>query len=202
MPTLTFDEVNRVITVGGDPLPTEVTIQELINAIRDWEDNLENMDNAKVADASGKEALGGNLQVGITLKLLNWRVKFTDRPPPNFVVCTISGGNLVAVDASNQPMSPIAPASYVTTTLATAVSAALVAEWTQAEKEVVLVATPAIRAKTDNLPADPASQSVLLDDHTVLKEPAGHGYDREEDSLKKLSDKIDQLGKQGTVFSV
>ena len=152
--TFSFDEINRVITVGGSPLPTEVTIQQLINAIRDWEDNLENMDCAKVADASGKEDLGGNLQVGITLKLLNWKVKFADRPPPDWVGCGVSGGNLVAVNGNNQPMNPIQPSPYVTVTIKGAVSAALiadVAEWTQTEKDTIFSDVDKVKVEIDKI---------------------------------------------------
>jgi hypothetical protein len=107
MPTFSFDEVNKVITVE---LPdTEITVQQLINAIRDWEDELVNMDVAKIADASGKESLGGGLVVGITLNLLNdWQLKFADRPGPDFIQCTVKDGNLVGGIGGN----PIKESAY------------------------------------------------------------------------------------------
>ena len=136
---LSFDKINKIITV---PAPTtEITVQTLINEIRDWEDELVNIDVAKIADASGKEDLGGGLSVGITLKLLSWKLKFADRSGPDYVDCGVTGGNLVAVDGNNQPMNPIQPAAYVTVTVVKAVSAALiadVAEWTQAEKDGII----------------------------------------------------------------
>jgi hypothetical protein len=153
MPTFTFDKVNRIIEVAAPD--TEVTIQELVNAIRDFEDELYNMEVAKIADASGKEDLGGGLQVGITLKLLNWKLKFEDRTGPDWVDCSVTGGNILAVDANNQPMNPIERAAYVTVTVERAVSAVLLEE-----PEILEV-----KAKTDNLPGDPAGMAALAAAH-------------------------------------
>lgn len=136
---LSFDKITRIITVPATT--TEITIQELINGIRDWEDELANMETPKVAEASGKEDLGGGLSVGITLKLINWKLKFEDRSGPDYIDCGVTGGNLVAVNANNLPMNPIQPAAYVTVTIVKAVSAALiadVAEWTQTEKDGII----------------------------------------------------------------
>ena len=119
-----FDKVNRIIEVESPS--TSVTIQSLINAIRDFEDETYNMEMGKIADASGKESLGGGVQVGITLKLYNWKVKFSDRSGPNYILCDISGGNLVAVDGDGIDMNPIQPASYVTISKTSSVAAAIV----------------------------------------------------------------------------
>ena len=136
MPTLSFDKVSRIIEVAAPD--TEVTVQQLINTIRDWEDEPYNMEVAKVADASGKDDLGGGLAVGVTLRLLNWRVKFEDRAGPTWIDCSVTGGNLIVVDANNQPMNPIQPSSYVTVTVVKAVSAVITeAEWTETEKTQV-----------------------------------------------------------------
>ncbi len=121
---ITFDKVNKwiVITIPD----TEVTIQELINAIRDYEDELVNLDIPKIADCSGKEELGGGVYVGLTLKLIDWKLKFEDRPGPDYVVCNVRGGNLVAYDTTlEEYVNPIQPASYVTVTLTSSSSATL-----------------------------------------------------------------------------
>ena len=119
---ITFDKTNRLINVGGT---TEVSIQELINAIRNFEDELVNFDIPSIASASGKESLGGDLFVGITLKLLNWKLKFEDRDPPN-TVCNVTGGNLIAVDGSGYFMNSIEPSNNVTVTKTASTSAGLV----------------------------------------------------------------------------
>ena len=105
----------RIITVpeaDGD----SITIQSLVNQIRDWEDEQANLCHAHLLAASGKEALGGGAMVGITAKLENAKVKFAARGSPT--TCSIYGGNLVAVDAYGDAMFPIEPSSNVTVQLA------------------------------------------------------------------------------------
>lgn len=181
MPSFSFDKINRIITVAATD--TEVTVQQITNAIRDWEDELINFDIPKVADAVGKEVLSSELQVGITLKLLNWKLKFEDRPPPDWVDCVVSGGNLVAVDGNNQPVNPIEPASYVTVTIARAVSAALLQE----------LDILAIKVKTDNLPSDPADQS-LVSAHIASEFSEIKGDAWTDETLRKIKEKIDGVG--------
>ena len=211
MPTLSFSKTDRIITVE---LPdTEVTVQELINAVRDWEDELVNTEVPKVADASGKDDLGGGLAVGITLKLLNWKVKFEDRSGPDWVDCSVTGGNLIAVDANNQPMNPIEPAAYVTVTVEKAVSGvriADVAEWTQAEKSDHISVAQAVKSKTDNLPSNPAAQSSVQDVKDVIGVPTSptiaddldaveeeiltaKGVGWTDETLKKLAELIESI---------
>lgn len=56
---------------------TTVTVQELVNAIRDWEDELANLSYAKVIDAVGKADLGGGVSTSITLTLSStWQIQF------------------------------------------------------------------------------------------------------------------------------
>lgn len=121
--TLNFDKVNRVIQVA---LPDEeVIVQQLINAIRDWEDELINMEEDKIADASGKDDLGGGAYVGITLKLVNnWRIQFAPRPGPDWVNCFVKGGNLVAENDYND--DPLKSSPYVNAVIAQSTSPTLV----------------------------------------------------------------------------
>ena len=75
------------------------------------------MDIYKIADASGKEDLGGGLFVGITLKLINWTLKFEDRAGPTTILCDVGAGNLLgvsgSVDADNFVfVNPIEPSTY------------------------------------------------------------------------------------------
>ena len=107
-----FDKVNKIITVEAPQ--TEVTIQDLYDAIRDYEDEVYNMEVGKICDASGKEELGGGVRVGITLKLIDWKLKFEDRSGPNYITCNVRGGNLVCYDTSiNDYVNPIEPSAYV-----------------------------------------------------------------------------------------
>ena len=145
---ITLDQATKLITVDPE---TSVTIQQLINTIRDWEDELVNMDCSSVASASGKDDLGGGTLVGITLKLLNWKLKFADKG--SATVCTISGGNLVAVDENNAAMNVIEPSTNVTVMVAQSSSAAMVQD----------ADIDAIKAKTDLLPSDVAEESSVQD---------------------------------------
>lgn len=96
-----FNRVDKLICVTSGQ--TTVLIQDLINAIRDYEDNPGNMDLMQIANATGKQDLGGGAQVGITLELINdWQLAFSGWVPtvpdqPVFV----TGGNLVAVNSFN-----------------------------------------------------------------------------------------------------
>jgi len=120
---IVFDKPNRIIEIEAPA--TEVTIQELLYAIRGYENTIPGMDIAKIADASGKEDLGGGVLVGITLKLFNWKLKFSDRPGPTWIVCNVTGGNLVAVDGTGTFVNPIEPSSFVTVTKTSSASATI-----------------------------------------------------------------------------
>ncbi|MEM2500044.1 MAG: hypothetical protein QXU30_07860 [Sulfolobales archaeon] len=140
MANYSFDRVNKIITVLAPD--TEITIQELYNVIRDWEDDPENMSEAKVADASGKEPLGGGLYTAITLTLLGWRLRFEDRATPT--PCFVRGGNLLAVQDGNY-VNPIYPSANVTVTIAQSTAASLLAEWSEEEKREVIERIRAIQ---------------------------------------------------------
>ncbi len=58
---------------------TEITIQELHNQIRDWEENPAAMSFPDIAQTSGGEDLGGGTSVGLTMELQDARVGFEQR---------------------------------------------------------------------------------------------------------------------------
>jgi hypothetical protein len=71
---------------------TDVDIQELVNVIRDAEDNFIGMAYPKICEASGKDDLGGGIITGITLYLYpDWQLRFW---AGNYTA-RITGGNLV-----------------------------------------------------------------------------------------------------------
>lgn len=119
---LLFDFHNKIITV---PAPdTSLDLQFLINQIRQAEDNLApGMAYYKIADAFGKQDLGGGVRVGITVILLDgWRVAFEARSGPDTISVTISGGNFVGEAGAN----PVAPTAFTQVTVAQSTSASLV----------------------------------------------------------------------------
>jgi hypothetical protein len=154
-----FDKENKLIFIESPS--TEVTIQELVRAIRNFEDSIIGMDIERIADASGKENLGGGLFVGITLKLLNWKLKFEPRLGPDVVLCDVGGGNLIAVSGSEDNevfVNPIDPSAFTSTTKTSAVSAAL------------------LNATSPSDVAD-AVWDEKLADHTGSAESAGYALD-------------------------
>jgi hypothetical protein len=69
-----------------------VDIQELINAIRYAEFDNIGMGYPKIADAGGKDSLGGGITTGITVYLMpDWQIRFWEGQ----YTATISGGNIV-----------------------------------------------------------------------------------------------------------
>ena len=105
---------------------TDVTVQELVTTIRDWEDELVNMEWPKILDASGKEELGGGVLVGITTTLRDAKLKFADRGGPDWVLCNVGGGNLVATSGDvSTYVNPIEPSTFVTVTKTSSSSATL-----------------------------------------------------------------------------
>ena len=117
---ITLNQTTQLITVSDDI----VSIQNLLNAIRDWENKQENMDCPQVAEAAGKQVLSETSSVGVTLTLIDWKVSFGDRPSP--VVCSVTDGNLVAVDGTGTPMSPIEASTNVTVMVSQSSSATMV----------------------------------------------------------------------------
>jgi hypothetical protein len=74
-----------------------LTAQELIDAIRTVEDSTIGITNTKIADAAGKDSLGGDIYIGITLTLLeNW-VIYSEKTSGFF---TIRDGNIIRHDAT------------------------------------------------------------------------------------------------------
>jgi hypothetical protein len=87
---LTIDWENKLINVTSPQ--TDVLVQDLIDFIRTEEPCCEGIAYGKVANASGKDSLGGCGIDGITLTLLDdWQLKFWD----GSYTATISGGNLI-----------------------------------------------------------------------------------------------------------
>jgi len=101
----------RIITVLSPSL--DILIQDLVDTCRFNEEKLSNIQYPHIVSASGKDDLGDGVTLGITATLLNAKLSFQARPGPTFVTAKIKGGNLVAVNASNETMDAVLPTSYV-----------------------------------------------------------------------------------------
>jgi len=132
MVIFTYDKLNKLIIIPKTWYMAngyQVTIQQLINDIRDFEDNDEGMDIPRIAEAAGKQDLGGGVLVGITMTLYDWKIKFEDygtTPCSTTVACNITGGNLVCYNTVSQLyVNPIEPSNCITVTLTASSSATL-----------------------------------------------------------------------------
>lgn len=108
--TIDWSVSPRIIEVAAPS--TALTIQDLYDTLRSLGAGVDAIDEPEIIDGSGKETLGVGVLVGLTIKLLNARVKFEDRSGPDWIVCSIGGGNLVAVDEAGEPMGPVEPSAY------------------------------------------------------------------------------------------
>jgi len=202
--TIYWDLSPRIIEVAA---PTdEISIQDLVDTVREMEEELVNLSYPKILDCGGKQFLGGIKYAGITVELRNARLKFEARDGPVWARCKVTGGNLVAYDINDAPIEAIEVSSYTQVTVEMDVSAALLSgssDWTDNEKKMVRSALGVdgdkvaavggqlqdiqadldnpnqykadvaglaletsvqdVKAKTDNLPPDPASQSLVQD---------------------------------------
>jgi hypothetical protein len=81
------------------------------------------MDYSHVANAYGKQDLGGGEYVGITLELRDgWRLAFEARLGPDTELMTVSGGNLVGLDENGDIQNPIYPTAYTQVVIAQSTS--------------------------------------------------------------------------------
>lgn len=108
---LTFDHPTSRIIVTTPQV--SLTIQELVNACRLEEER--DLTKDQIISASGKEALGEGVAVGITATLLrDWQIEWW---PGNYTA-TISGGNIVA--ESGDPVAYVVGGPQVEITLSAA----------------------------------------------------------------------------------
>ena len=175
--TISLSQVTHLITIDPE---IEVTIQQLINAIRAWEASQENLDCNQVGLAAGKDDLGSGLMVGITLNLLDgWQVQFKARGGPDYIQCVVKDGNLVGGIAGN----PIKPSAFTWVKVIQS-AAGTISELGDVAQEVSLqdlrdkigfpTSTVAsdldqIEERTNNLPDDPADQSEIIKELAALK---------------------------------
>ncbi len=87
-----------------------MSVQEIVNAVRDYESDLNNFDLPKIIDATGKDSVGAGVTTSITLTLLDgWKFNAQARATPTIV--TVFGGNFITDDGSS-PFFPITNVTY------------------------------------------------------------------------------------------
>jgi len=167
--------------------------QDLHDTLRSLASQMEAMDEDEIVDSSGKEALGAGLAVGLTIKLLNAKVRFQARPGPDVVQCIVYDGTLVTADGS----TPIAPSAYTSITvmnqvggvISTAsgdVEAIATGVWNRPETEIGGLGTIGKKVK-ENLD-DTVSSRAMTGDPMALTTEA---YETIANTLFDLADSIE-----------
>jgi hypothetical protein len=119
-----FTASPRIITVEAPS--TEINLQDLYDTLRAIEATAVGILYPALLSAAGKQVLGGGALVGMTLTLRNALLAFEARPGPTWVLCQVSGGNLVAVDSVGAPLSsPLQPTAYTYAVATQSTSASL-----------------------------------------------------------------------------
>ncbi len=105
----TFDPDPTVLTVEVDSPFDGVTVQTLINGVREYEDELDNLDRPPLITATGKDVIVPAVEfVGIVLTMVNgWTVSFAARGGPGYESMVVKSGNLIG-EAGANPITPTA----------------------------------------------------------------------------------------------
>lgn len=126
---ISLDASTKIVSITSPT--TSVTVQDLVNEIRDWEDEQENLAYTHVIDAVGKADLGGGVTTGITMTLSStWQIQFWSGVSRG----TLKDGNIVGgvsgIPVKNTGGSDtILQLGAVATTIATAGGALAQSVW-------------------------------------------------------------------------
>ena len=123
--TIDWSVSPRVIWI--DIAETVVDVQDLYDTCKHLEALHTGMDEPYIADAGGKEPLGGGVKVGITVSLFNAVYAFADRSGPDWVICNMTGGNIVGFEDDTRQVEvyPRKPTAYVSADRSSSSSATL-----------------------------------------------------------------------------
>ena len=88
----------RIVTVQAPS--TEITIQDLLDTLRELEQEMANIIFNSIISAAGKEALGGGVTVGITATLLDAQVAFEARLTPDVDSTVTTAGTTTHTDSA------------------------------------------------------------------------------------------------------
>ncbi len=89
--TVDYKVSPRIITIAVPS--TSITIEDLYDTLRTIEDDVDNLDDAFLISAGGREQLGGGIRVGVTATLNNARLAFQARRIPLSTGTVTSAGS-------------------------------------------------------------------------------------------------------------
>jgi hypothetical protein len=167
---LQFDRPNKLVIVPDTE--TEVTVQEIYDQCRDYEDRPDSLAFLELVDAEGKTDLGGGEFIVITLFMINgWRLKFDDRPGPADTTCRVSGGNILGRvgDKGSAAQHPIAPSDYTFPIIYQATTGLALTDTATAASIAALdtnVDTLAVYARAKKVTSQSSSKLLLTDSVT------------------------------------
>ena len=122
--TVDYTVSPRVATIAAPS--TTITIQDMYDTLATEHARVYNSTYPALVKAGGKDDLGGGKRVGITATLLNSKVAFEARLGPTYVQCSVTDGNLVAVDASNVSTTPVQVTAFTQIVIERSTSPSLV----------------------------------------------------------------------------
>ncbi len=155
----------RIVTVAAPS--TEVSLQDLVDTLRTHEAYLDALDDKKILDAIGKTQLGPGKFSSITVTLRDALLAFEARPPGPWVLCMVTGGNLVAKDINGVPLpSAMQPTAYTYPIVALSTDGSLLAGSGGATPEQV--ATAVLEAPVAGRPPGSLGATVEQTDLDVL----------------------------------
>lgn len=119
----------RIIWVSAPS--TNILVQDIIDTCRVLEAEVSSgIVNPKLLEASGKAFLYNDgladYYTGIVLKLTNAVIAFADRPGPDYIQCSVTGGDMIAVDVNNLQINPIHPTAFTQIVISTSTAPTLV----------------------------------------------------------------------------
>jgi hypothetical protein len=103
----------RIVTVLAPE--TELTVQDLHDTLRAWEDSEEGVTFDVIVESAGKEELGGGVRVGVTTTLQNALVEFEPRNTvaETGTATTGDGAGLVLIDTAAAFLSTVTIGAHV-----------------------------------------------------------------------------------------
>lgn len=135
---VTFDFTVSPRTVEVKAPSTTITIQDLYDTLASEQAKVQNGVFAVLIKGSGKQNLGSGVRVGVTVELQNTQLAFAARAGPSTVQCTVTGGNLVAIDASAAELNPIKPTAFTQVVVEKSTSASIASGVTLPKKNAAL----------------------------------------------------------------
>lgn len=105
---------------------TEANAKDLYDTCMYLESLPSAIDEPHIINASGLEDLGGGQKVGLTVNLVYAQYAFVARPGPEWVICNMAGGNVVATEYDLvTPLYPRYPTAFVSADRTSSASATL-----------------------------------------------------------------------------